>query len=178
MQSDRDLTSVHYQIQRVTPAVTALISADGGASIGNSALIDLGDRLVLWDSGMTPQAARDLRRLAQAVAGRDVDLLINSHYHNDHTWGNQVFADLPIVSSSRTRELLNDFADVGPFVMLTRQQDLVGDQQRRQTLVDDPGKRADAGPYQVVLQLGCFMHRRRLRQPAFGPCHTATHHPR
>lgn len=101
-----DLTSVHYQVKHVTEHVTALIAADGGASIGNSALIDLGDRLVLWDSGMTPQAARDLRRLAQMITGRDVELLINSHYHNDHTWGNQVFADLPIVSSSRTRELL------------------------------------------------------------------------
>jgi cyclase len=100
------LSSTHYQVTAVSDRVTALIAADGGASISNSVLIDLGGQLLVWDSGMTPQAAREIRRLATAVYGRDVDLLLNSHYHYDHIWGNQVFADLPIVSSRRTRELI------------------------------------------------------------------------
>jgi glyoxylase-like metal-dependent hydrolase (beta-lactamase superfamily II) len=36
-----------------------------------------------------------------------VDLLINSHYHNDHVWGNQVFGwETDIISAADTRQLM------------------------------------------------------------------------
>jgi glyoxylase-like metal-dependent hydrolase (beta-lactamase superfamily II) len=36
-----------------------------------------------------------------------VDAVINSHWHNDHIWGNQVFdANTDIVSSEETRRLI------------------------------------------------------------------------
>lgn len=100
------LVSADYRFMQPHQAVIALLAADGGASVANSALIDLGEHLVLWDSGMTPQAAAELRRAATVCAGRAPDLLINSHYHYDHIWGNQLFADRPIISSRRTRDLI------------------------------------------------------------------------
>ena len=64
----------------------------------------------------------------------------------------------------RRCELMNNFADVCPLVMLAGPQHRIGDWQWRRALVDDPGKRADAGPHQVLLQPGRFMHRRRFGQ--------------
>jgi cyclase len=33
---------------------------------------------------------------------------VNSHYHGDHVNGNRIFADLPIVATERTRELMEE----------------------------------------------------------------------
>ena len=44
---------------------------------------------------------------AEAVTGKRVDKVINSHYHNDHIWGNQVFRPhSDIISSIETRRLI------------------------------------------------------------------------
>ena len=44
--------------------------------------------------------------MAVELTGRQPELVINSHYHNDHIWGNQVFgADTDIISSDETRRM-------------------------------------------------------------------------
>jgi glyoxylase-like metal-dependent hydrolase (beta-lactamase superfamily II) len=56
---------------------------------------------------LTPQAALDLRLAALEILGQAPDVVINSHYHNDHIWGNQVFIpDAQIIASRRTRHLI------------------------------------------------------------------------
>jgi cyclase len=48
-----------------------------------------------------------LREAAESLTGRPVRMLINSHYHNDHIWGNQSFGpDVDIVSTQKTRQLI------------------------------------------------------------------------
>ena len=48
-----------------------------------------------------------MRLAAQQLTGRDPELLVNSHYHNDHIWGNQVFSpQASILSTSQTRKLI------------------------------------------------------------------------
>lgn len=99
--------SRHFTLHSVAEGVFAAIAADGGAAISNSGLIDLGEPSVVFDTFLTPQAALDLRHMAEGLLGRTPHLVVNSHYHNDHIWGNQVFApDALIVSSARTRELI------------------------------------------------------------------------
>jgi len=46
----------------------------------------------------------DLRAAAEYLTGSRVEYVINSHYHNDHIRGNQVFAHAKIVATSKTRE--------------------------------------------------------------------------
>lgn len=36
------------------------------------------------------------------ISGKQVKYLINSHYHGDHVFGNQVFEDAAIISTSLT----------------------------------------------------------------------------
>ena len=88
--------------------VFAAIAKDGGSAICNAGLIDLAGQVVVFDTFLTPQAALDLQIFSVDVFGRSPQIVINSHYHNDHIWGNQVFAaSAQIISSTRTRQLIN-----------------------------------------------------------------------
>jgi cyclase len=106
--NDVDLyQSKHFQLEQLSDGIYACIHAEGGWAISNAGIIDLGDRTIVFDTFMTPTAARDLREAAENISGRPIHAVINSHYHNDHIWGNQIFSpDVDIISSTRTRELI------------------------------------------------------------------------
>ncbi len=99
--------SKHFEIQALAKNVYAAIAIDGGHAVGNAGMVDLGGQVLVFDTFVTPQAAADLRQIVIELFGRAPRLIIDSHYHNDHIWGNQVFAgDAHILSSSCTRELI------------------------------------------------------------------------
>jgi len=101
------MKSPHFTIQELSDRVYAAIAIDGGAAISNSGVIDLGEQVVVFDTFLTLQAARDLRLFVEEAFGRPPQIVIDSHYHNDHIWGNQIFLpEAQIVSSSRTRTLI------------------------------------------------------------------------
>ncbi len=114
-------SSRHFRLEQLAEGVYACINADGGWAIGNAGIIDLGNRTLVFDAFVSTDAARDLRKAAENLTGRPVHAVINSHYHNDHIWGNQVFdSGADIISSAQTRELIategpkevQDFRDV------------------------------------------------------------------
>ena len=99
--------SPHFTIHELAQGVFAAIATRGGAAISNSGIIDLGDSTLIYDTFLTPQAAKDLRTAAIELTGRDPEIIVNSHYHNDHIWGNQVFSpQARIISTSQTRQLI------------------------------------------------------------------------
>lgn len=99
--------SKHFRLQQLAAGVYAAIHIDGGAAIGNAGIVDLGDRTLIFDTFFTPQAGDDLRSAAEALTGRPIDAVINSHYHNDHIWGNQAFSsDTDIISTVETHRLI------------------------------------------------------------------------
>jgi cyclase len=99
--------SKHFSLRSLDDGCYAAIAEDGGSAICNAGLIDLGGQILVFDTFLTPQAATDLRRSSIELLGHPPGIVINSHHHNDHIWGNQVFApDAQIVSSIRTRELV------------------------------------------------------------------------
>ena len=99
--------SRHFQLERLSDGVYAAINNDDGWAICNAGIIDLGDRTLVFDTFLTPAAAGDLRDAAERLTGRPVHAVINSHYHNDHIWGNQAFsAEVDIISSEKTQELI------------------------------------------------------------------------
>jgi len=105
--------SVNFTIHEIVPGVWAAIHNDQyGKAICNAGIIDLGDKTVVYDPFMTPGAARELKVVAEQLTGRTVSLVINSHFHNDHIRGNQVFSpDATIISTHFTR---NEIARVEP----------------------------------------------------------------
>jgi len=99
--------SKHFVLHQLAKGIFAAIAENGGSAICNSGIIDLDGQIIIFDTFLTPQAAMDLRQIAEDMFGRTPKVVVNSHYHNDHIWGNQAFAaDTQIVSSARTRELI------------------------------------------------------------------------
>src|SRR5437764_11008414 len=96
----------NFIIQQLAPGVWAAIQNDQfGKAICNAGIVDMGDKTLIFDPFMTPEAARELRETAERLTGRPVSIVIDSHYHNDHVRGNQEFKpEATIISSSWTRE--------------------------------------------------------------------------
>ncbi len=100
-------TSKHYILDRLSDGVYAAIAKDGGSAISNAGLVDLGDATLVVDTFLTPTAAEDLRAEAQRLTGRIPRWVINTHYHNDHIWGNQVFLpEATLISTVETYALI------------------------------------------------------------------------
>ena len=97
--------SRHFRLEPLAEGVWAAIHRQGGTAICNAGIVDLGGRTLVFDTFMAPQPADDLRYAAESLTGRPVDLVVNSHYDNDHIWGNQAF-DSPIFSTETTHRLI------------------------------------------------------------------------
>lgn len=103
-------SSRHFTLQHLAEHVVAAVAADGGAAICNAGLIDLGGLLVVFDAFLSPQAGADLRRFAEQHFGQPPQLVIASHFHNDHTWGCQAFLpEAQVLSSAQTRHLISTY---------------------------------------------------------------------
>ncbi len=99
--------SKHFRLEQLTDGVYAAIGIEGTGSGSNAGIVDLGDRTLVFDTFLTPQAAADLRVAAEQLTGRPVAYVINSHWHSDHIQGNQAFApETPIIATGRTSELM------------------------------------------------------------------------
>ena len=98
--------SKHYMIEKLADGVYAAIHNDNeGYAICNGGIIDIGDKTIVLDPFISPTAARDLKEHAEILTGRPVSLVINTHGHNDHTRGNQVFVpQADIIGTVNTRK--------------------------------------------------------------------------
>lgn len=98
--------SEHFSLEEVAPGAWMALAGKSGACGSNAGIVDLGDRTLVFDTFMTPAAARDLRGTAEALTGRAVSTVVNSHHHGDHIQGNQAFPGIDIVGTARTIELI------------------------------------------------------------------------
>lgn len=102
-------TYKHFIVHELADGVLACIHSFGGKAICNAAIIDNGNYSVIFDSFLSPEAAEDLKDTLKAYAFSPLKYVINSHYHNDHIRGNQVFADhAEFISTQRTAELIKE----------------------------------------------------------------------
>ncbi|MEO6190141.1 MAG: MBL fold metallo-hydrolase [Saprospiraceae bacterium] len=107
--SAQTFQSKHFIIQKLAEGVYAAIATNGGYAICNAGIIDLGDATLIFDPFMTPEAALDLKKASQQLTGHAVTYVVDSHFHNDHIGGNQVFKGATIISTERTREMIAKF---------------------------------------------------------------------
>lgn len=134
-----------YTFTAIAPGVYSAI-ATGAMNVGsNSAVIVNRDDVVIVDAHISPESARAMVAEIKSITDKPVKLLINTHFHYDHTNGNQVFAATSdIIGHEYTRaRLAGDILQRGMFADLLRalpQQ--LADLQARATAEPDPAARA------------------------------------
>jgi cyclase len=97
--------SKHFTIHKLSDGIWAAINNDHyGHAICNAGIVDLGDKTVVFDPFMNIDAAADLKKMAKELTGKEASIIINSHYHNDHVRGNQIFLPASIISTTWTRK--------------------------------------------------------------------------
>ena len=100
-------TSRHFHLEPLTDGVYAAIAKPDGAAASNAGIVDLGDGCLIFDTFVSPLAARNLVTVAEQVTGQPVRWVVNSHWHPDHVLGNASLPlDCTLISTQITRDLL------------------------------------------------------------------------
>lgn len=98
----------------VAPGIHMLEGADGFAG-GNMTLLTGGDQVVLIDDGLGTVSQLLLDKTRE-IAGADIDFVINTHVHGDHTGSNATFAEngsLIVTHENIRRRLVQDSTPAG-----------------------------------------------------------------
>jgi len=143
--------SRHYVVEELGTGLHAAIARPDGYGVCNSGLADLGDVRVVFDTGLTPSSARDLRASAERAFGRPPSLAVNSHQHLDHSLGNSEFSRIPIWGTRRTREIiLATHDEITAELKRSQLQKDIHELEARQAKAPTEDARADAG---IFLQI-------------------------
>jgi cyclase len=97
------------QLLTVARGVHAWIGRNGDSNAG---AIETPDGVIVIDAQQYPRLAQDLRAAVERKTGKPVCRLIDTHCHLDHTAGNIVFADVPILAHDKTLAAMH--ANLGP----------------------------------------------------------------
>jgi cyclase len=94
--------SSNFTIEQLAPGVWAAIHNENyGKAICNAGIVDMGDKILIFDPFMTPSAAAELRDIARALTKKNQFYIVNSHHHTDHIRGNQAFLPNATIFSSK-----------------------------------------------------------------------------
>lgn len=93
----------------VADGVHAWIGAGGDSNAG---AIETPNGTIVIDTQQYPRLARQLRAAVLARTGQPLRIVVNTHCHLDHTHGNTVFADVPILAHEKTLDAMR--ACLGP----------------------------------------------------------------
>ena len=94
LKADDDFTLV-----KVADGVYAAIAKSGGLASGNAGFVIGDEGVLVVDTFLTPVAIEGLIETINSQTKQPIKYAINTHYHLDHTGGNQVFAarSIPII---------------------------------------------------------------------------------
>ena len=92
-------TSVEMEVKKVSEHVYYVegkpgIATDNEGFISNAGFIITGDGVVIFDSLGTPSLANKLVQKIKAITRQPIKKVVVSHFHADHIYGLQVFAEL------------------------------------------------------------------------------------
>jgi cyclase len=105
---DQDFSKVQIEVSKVAGSVYMLQGAGGniGASVGD-------DGIVVVDDQYAPLADR-IQAALKGITDKPVRFIINTHYHGDHTGGNEFFQkQAPIIAQDNVRKRLEEGGAAG-----------------------------------------------------------------
>ena len=79
---------MNYDLHEVGDGIWAAIVDDDLPAVGNAGIVDLGDETLVFDTTLSIRLAARLRDDGRRLTGREPAMLVNSHWHGDHTLGN------------------------------------------------------------------------------------------
>jgi glyoxylase-like metal-dependent hydrolase (beta-lactamase superfamily II) len=96
----------NFTLVKVNDGVYAAIAKNGGLASGNAGFIVGDDGVLMVDTFFTPDAVEDLIGVIATETTQPLKYAINTHYHLDHTGGNQVLAarGVPIIAHEKLME--------------------------------------------------------------------------
>ncbi|RMG23713.1 MAG: MBL fold metallo-hydrolase [Bacteroidetes bacterium] len=103
------IESSHFELVPLARGVYACIHRAGGKAICNAGIVDNGEATFIFDTFLSPEAAAELPEMVKKLKLSPLKYVINSHYHNDHIRGNQVFGSgVSIISTPKTARLITE----------------------------------------------------------------------
>ena len=95
----------NFQLVKVAEGVYAGIAKPGGLASGNAGFIIGDGGVLIVDTFFTPVAAEELLDEVKKLTPQPINYAVNTHYHLDHTGGNQVLAarNVPIIGHDNLR---------------------------------------------------------------------------
>lgn len=102
-QPDAPIVSGAHRFQKVADGIYYATSA-GTMNVGaNSPVILTAIDALIVDSSITPAAGRALAQDLKAITDKPIRYVVDSHYHYDHSFGNQVFdRDAQVIGHQNT----------------------------------------------------------------------------
>ncbi|RSS68687.1 MBL fold metallo-hydrolase [Streptomyces sp. WAC06614] len=102
------MTAEQPYLVQPAPEVYAYVQPDGGWCLNNAGFVTDGGQTLLIDTAATERRAHALREALLATGAPLPRLVVNTHHHGDHTYGNGVFTPDALVlghDSARTEQL-------------------------------------------------------------------------
>jgi glyoxylase-like metal-dependent hydrolase (beta-lactamase superfamily II) len=86
------LSAQSFDVQKIADGVYAAIVRQGAPVVGsNGAFVVCRDHVLVVDTHYRPSVARELLAEIKKVTPLPVRYVVNTHWHNDHTQGNQAY---------------------------------------------------------------------------------------
>ncbi|MEO6487045.1 MAG: MBL fold metallo-hydrolase, partial [Thermoanaerobaculia bacterium] len=101
--AQQNFDNVQIKAQKVAGTVHMLVGAGGniGVSVGD-------DGIIIVDDQYAPLAPKILEAL-KAISDKPIKFILNTHYHGDHTGGNEVLGrSAPLVAHENVRTRLQN----------------------------------------------------------------------
>src|SRR5437868_5689165 len=95
-----------FDIVKVADGVYAAISKPTGLPSGNAGFVIGSEGVLVVDTTLAPMTAQELIAEIKKITPLPIKYAMNTHYHVDHSGGNQVFAEMkvPIIAQENTRD--------------------------------------------------------------------------
>jgi len=94
-----------FQLVKVAEGVYAATAKSGGLASGNAGFVIGDEGVLVFDTFFTPAAMEELIAEIQKLTQQPIKFAVNSHYHLDHTGGNQVLIarGVPIIAHDNVK---------------------------------------------------------------------------
>lgn len=90
-------------LEQLAEGVFAYVQPDGGWCVNNAGIVTGSECTVVIDTAATERRSRALHSAVETVAPGGANVLVNTHFHGDHVFGNALFGGAVVVAHELAR---------------------------------------------------------------------------